>query len=227
MLVKGAGEGIRVGETLVQRAFKEGFGIKEASLGKERVGRINIEVEGLVERVDVDIEAIEVMPWAVVDALLDGRHGTNAFDFLMRIGSAEYFAVDDDGLEVGEALLEHPIYLKYALAIALGQFLPLVKVFTFRHHGGTFCELDLLPVAEETAVGSVDFFLDHETRFDRSVIADLFHEGAVEGVLDGTIFFECQHSVTFLAKVWRFRAPNKSLQGLQESGCEEDECNIK
>ena len=88
-------------------------------------------------------------------------------------------------------LLDHPVYLKYALAIALGQVLPLVEVLVFRHHCCAFGKLDLLPVAEEAAVGSVDLFLDNEAGSGGGVVAHFLHEGAVEGVLDRTVFFEC------------------------------------
>ena len=219
---EGAGEGIRVGEALVQRAFEEGFGIEESGLGKDVVGRVDVQVEGFVGCVDEDVVSVEIVPGAVVDTLLDGRHGADALDFFVRVCAAEHLAVDDDGGEIGEALLEHPIYLKDALAIALGQFLPLVEVFTIRYNSRALGKLDLLPVAEEAAVGTVDLFLNHETGSGGGVVAHFFHEGAVEGVLDGTVFFECQHSVTFSAKVRRFRVLYKSLQGLQEFGNEED-----
>ena len=144
------------------------------------VGSVDVQLEGLVGRVDVDIESIEIVPGAVVDALLDGRHGADALDLLVRVGASEHLAIDDDGLEVGKALLEHPVYLKYALAIAFGQLLPLVEVFALRHHGCAFGKLNLLPVAEEAAVGAMDLFLNYEAGSGGGMVANLFHEGSVE-----------------------------------------------
>ena len=191
------------------------------------VGGVNVQVEGIVKSVNVDVEAVEVVPGAVVDALLDGRHRTDALDVFVWVGASEHLAIDDDRGEVREARLDHPIYLKDALAIAFCQLLPLVEVFVIRNDGSPFGELDLLPVAEEAAVGAVDLFLNHEAGPGGGMVAHFFHEGAVEGVLDGTVFFECQHSDTFWAKVGRFRVLDKSLQGLQEFGNEGDKRNSK
>ena len=180
MLVEVAGEGILVSEALVQSALEEGFGIQEAGFDKDVVGGIDVQVKGFVGRVHVNVEAVEIVPGAVVDALLDGRHGAYALDLLVRVGTAEHLTINDDGGEIGEAILEYPIYLKYALAIALGQLLPLVEVFTIRNNSRALGELDLLPVAEETAVGAVDLFLNYKSCLGRGVIAHFLHECAVE-----------------------------------------------
>ena len=78
--------------------------------------------------------------------------------------------------------------------------------------------VDLLSVAEETAVGAVDLFLYDKKSPLRGVITNLFHEGAVVVVLDGAVFFECQHSVLFSAKVGYVNSVFKSLQTLQRFG---------
>ena len=200
MLVDRAWECVRVGEALVQHALEKRLGIEKAGFGEDMIGGFDVQVEGFVGRVYVNVEAVEIMPGAVVDALLDGRHSPDALYVLVRICTSEHLAVDDDGLEVGEALLNHPMYLKYTLAIATCQFLPLVEVFFAGYYGGSFGELDIVPVAEKTAIGAVYLFLYDETSSLRGMHPDLLHEGTVEMVLNGTVFFECQHRV-FFAKV--------------------------
>ena len=87
--------------------------------------------------------------------------------------------------------------------------MPLVKVFVVGDHGSAFGELDILSVAEKTAIGAVYLFLYHKSGVKGGMVTDLLHEGAVEVVLDGTVFFECQHSVLFFGKG---RAPECRFQ---------------
>lgn len=147
---------------------------------KDLIGRVNVQIEGLLGSINIDVEAVEIVPGAVVDALLDGRHGSDALHLLVRIGATEHLPINDDGDDGRVEALHDAINLIDALAVALREFLPLVEVFPFTHNRGAFGKLNVLPVAEETAVGAVDLFLYHETGSNKSVIADLFHEGLVE-----------------------------------------------
>ena len=147
MLVNLAGEGVGIGKALFERAFKECLGIEDAGLCKNPIGGIDIYVKVALRRINIDVEAVEVVPGTVVDAFLDGRHGTDALDVLMRVGTAEQFAIYDEGCEGRMKVLHNAKYLIYALAIALGQFLPLVEVFTVGNHRGALGKLDFLPVA--------------------------------------------------------------------------------
>lgn len=94
-------KGIRVPETLFERASLQGSGIKETCFLKERIGLVDVEISPTLGSVQIDVEGIEFMPGSIIHPFLNQGGSLHGSYRCMVVAAAEEFAKHGYALGVG------------------------------------------------------------------------------------------------------------------------------